>query len=69
MTAGSYNSTIWTLTVQGWDIEEEPSTSFKGLSWERTKNDKAQGDRFLFDFLGGAFGKVLVVLRVFYDLA
>ena len=51
-------------------IEEEPSTSFKGLGWERTKNHKAQGDRFLFDFLGGgAFGKVLVVLRVFYDLA
>lgn len=53
LTAGSYNSTIWTLTVQGWDIEEEPSTSFKGLSWETTKNVKAQGDRFLFDFWGG----------------
>lgn len=68
MTAGSYNSQIWTLHAHGWTIVEGPSGSFKGSRWETTGNIGASGDRFVFDFSGGASDKVLTVSRVFYDL-
>lgn len=45
-----------------------PSGSFNGSDWETTSTIVASGDRFVFDFSGGASDKVLAVSRVFYDL-
>lgn len=45
-----------------------PSGSFRGSDWATTENIVASGDRFVFDFSGGASDKVLVVSRVYYDL-
>ena len=45
-----------------------PSGSFRGSNWATTENIVASGDRFVFDFSGGASDKVLAVSRVYYDL-
>lgn len=68
MTAGSYTSQIWTLRAHGWTVAIGPSGSFDGSGWKTTENIVASGDRFVFDFSGGASDKVLAVSRVFYDL-
>ena len=66
LTPGVYTSTVWTLTFQGWKIEQGPLGKFDGSGWANTTTIKFAGDRFEYDFQGGGPDSVLVITRVSY---